>query len=98
MIGMMHLKKKHVDRVVHQCAHLHLHRRRHLYIVVVLDVRQVRSMTRMRGVCVVDMVRVLVVKVNVAGKGRANTQEVVIKEDILVLVPIKHVGLLPEML
>ncbi len=94
----MYLRKKDVVAVALQCAPLHRRRRRHLYIVVVLDVRQVRSMTRMRGVCVVDMVRVLVVKVNVAGKGRANTQEVVIKEDILVLVPIKHVGLLPEML
>ena len=103
MIGMMFLKKKGVQDDVLRCivrrlARRHRRRRhRHLYTVVVIDVQLVRSMIQQMR-CVVDMVRVVVRKVNVAEKDRADTQEVAAREDILVLVPIKRVALQPPML
>ena len=94
----MHLKKNHDRNIAHQCAHLRLHRRPHLYIVVVIDVRQALSMILTPEGCVVDMDRAGVRQVNVVEKDHANIQALVIREDIHVLVPIKHAEHQQEML
>ena len=98
MIGMMYLKKKHVGIMVHRYDHHHRHRRRHLYIVVVIDVLTALSMIQIQEGCVVDMDRVIVHKVNVVEKDRANIPEMATRGDIPVLVLIKHAGRAQQML
>ena len=90
MIGMINLKLKRVGAVMLPSAHLH-----HLlpllqFIVVVLNVQIALSMIQIHAECVVDMVLVIVHKVSVAEKDHVDIQEVGIKEDILVYLPIKH--------
>lgn len=90
MIWMTHLKKKHVGDIVHQYARRRLHHRRHLYIVVVINVLTVLSMIQIQEGCVVDMDHVIVRKVNVVEKDLANIPEMATRVDILVLARIKH--------
>ena len=66
--------------------------------MVVIDVRQALSMILTPEGCVVDMDHAGVRQVNVVEKDHANIQALVIREDIHVLVPIKHAEQQREML
>ena len=90
MIWMTHLKKKHVEDIVHQCARRRLRHRHRLYIVVVIDVLTALSMIQIQEGCVVDMDPAGVHKVNVVEKDRANIPEMATRVDILVSARIKH--------